>query len=112
MSSQTPRATVGSQPLLSVYLADKMAVNEGSGRKIPAFSALMPGPQFSPEQLLLTTLVVKLAVMAALATVLVRTRRFRHMLIFERRAWPDRLAFIINLGVPLAVGVLARLLLQ
>jgi two-component system LytT family sensor kinase len=72
----------------------------------------MPGPQFSAEQVLLTTLVVKLAVMAALATVLVRTRRFRHMLIFERRAWPDRLAFVVNLGVPLTVGVLARLLLQ
>ena len=40
-------------------------------------------------QVLLTTLVVKLAVMAALATMLVRYRRFRHILIFERRAWPD-----------------------
>ena len=55
----------------------------------------MPGPQFlSVEQVLLTTLVVKLAVMAALATMLVRYRRFRHILIFERRAWPDRLIFV------------------
>src|SRR5215471_19287781 len=64
------------------------------------------------EQLLLTTLVVKLAVMAALATMLVRYRRFRHILIFERRAWPDRLAFALGLGIPLAAGVMARLLLH
>src|SRR5690349_16478752 len=63
-------------------------------------------------QVLLTTLVVKLAVMAALATMLVRYRRFRHILIFERRAWPDRLAFALSLGIPLTAGVAARLLLQ
>src|SRR5919204_2732099 len=73
----------------------------------------MQGPQFlSAEQILLTTLVVKLAVMAALATMLVRYRRFRHILIFERRAWPDRLVFALSLGIPLAAGVAARLLLQ
>jgi two-component system LytT family sensor kinase len=66
----------------------------------------------SAEQVLLTTLVVKLAVMAALATMLVRYRRFRHILIFERRDWPDRLVFTAALGVPLAAGVVARLLLN
>jgi two-component system LytT family sensor kinase len=64
------------------------------------------------EQVLLTTLVVKLAVMAALATMLVRYRRFRHILIFERRDWPDRLVFALSFGVPLAAGVVARLLLR
>jgi two-component system LytT family sensor kinase len=63
-------------------------------------------------QVLLTTLVFKLAVMAALATMLVRYRRFRHILIFERRDWPDRLVFSLALGIPLAVGVVARLLLD
>src|SRR3954468_13470639 len=73
----------------------------------------MAGPQFlSLEQVLLTTLVVKLAVMAALATMLVRYRRFRHILIFERRAWPDRLTFALSLGIPLTAGVAARLLLN
>src|SRR5438045_1993447 len=72
----------------------------------------MPGAQFRPEQVLLTTLVVKLAVMAALATMLVRYRRFRHILIFERRDWPDRLVFALSLGIPLTLGVVARLLLQ
>src|SRR5215213_4323172 len=66
----------------------------------------------SAEQVLLTTLVVKLAVMAALATMLVRYRRFRHILIFERRAWPDRLTFALSLGIPLTAGVAARLLLN
>jgi two-component system LytT family sensor kinase len=73
----------------------------------------MSGPQFlSVEQSLLVTLVVKLAVMAALATMLVRYRRFRHILIFERRAWPDRLTFALSLGIPLTAGVAARLLLN
>src|SRR5687768_14561137 len=72
----------------------------------------MQGPTFPPEQILLTTLVVKLAVMAALATMLVRYRRFRHILIFERRDWPDRLTFILALGVPLTAGVASRLLLD
>src|SRR5947209_18997350 len=73
----------------------------------------MQGPQFlSAEQILLTTLVVKLAVMAALATMLVRYRRFRHILIFERRAWPDRLVFALSLAIPLTAGVTARLLLH
>src|SRR4029077_21264464 len=73
----------------------------------------MQGPQFlSAENILLTTLLVKLAVMAALATMLVRYRRFRHILIFERRAWPDRLTFSLALGIPLMFAVAARLLLH
>jgi two-component system LytT family sensor kinase len=72
----------------------------------------VPGPKFLfAEQMLLTTLVVKLAVMAALAIMLVRYRRFRHILIFERRDWPDRLVFVLFFGIPLAFGVLSRLLL-
>src|SRR5712692_227259 len=72
----------------------------------------MQGKNLSAEQILLTTLVVKLAVMAALATMLVRFRRFRHILIFERRAWPDRLIFALSLGIPLTAGVVSRLLLH
>src|SRR6266851_464389 len=74
----------------------------------------MQGPQIlSGDRFLLTTLLVKLAVVAALATMLVRYRRFRHILIFERRAWPDRLIFALSLGIPLTAGVgVARLLLN
>src|SRR5213595_1636726 len=72
----------------------------------------MQGPKFlTAEQLLLTTLVGKIAATAGLATMLVRYRRFRHILIFERRAWPDRLTFALSLGIPLTAGVVARLLL-
>src|SRR5438132_2228487 len=72
----------------------------------------MQEPQFlSAEQVLMTTLVVKLAVMAALTTMLVRYRRFRHILIFERRGWPDRFVFVLAFGLPLAAGVASRLLL-
>ena len=66
----------------------------------------------SAGQFLLTTLVVKLAAMAALATMLARYRRFRHILIFEQRNWPDRLVFAIGLLVPLTAGVASRLLLN
>src|SRR5204863_6195062 len=72
----------------------------------------VPEKILSPEQALLTTLVVKLAVMAALATMLVRYRRFRQILIFERRDWPDRLIFILFFGIPLSAGVVSRLLLN
>jgi len=72
----------------------------------------MQGEKFlSAEQVLLTTLVVKLAVMAAAATMLARFRRFRHILIFEHRPWPDRLVFALSLGISLSAGVAARLLL-
>src|SRR6266852_3069714 len=62
-------------------------------------------------QVLLTTLLVKLAVMAASATILVRFRRFRHFLIFEERPSSDRLTFALSLGILLSAGVAARLLL-
>ncbi|MEQ1573980.1 MAG: histidine kinase [Vicinamibacterales bacterium] len=66
----------------------------------------------SAAQFLLTTLIVKLAVIAVLATMLARYRRFRHILIFERRGWLDRLVFTLSIGIPLMAGVTARLLLN
>jgi two-component system LytT family sensor kinase len=69
-------------------------------------------PGLSADQSLLTTLIVKLAVMAVLATMLARFRQFRHILIFERRNWTDRLVFTLAFGVPLMAGVGARLLLN
>ncbi len=69
-------------------------------------------PQFlSAEQFLLVTLVVQLAGIAALSTMLVRFRRFRTLLLTERRDWPERLKFMGALGVPLAAGVASRVLL-
>ena len=74
---------------------------------------MLDGARFlSADQFLLTTLIVKLAVMAVLATMLARYHRFRHILIFERRGWLDRLVFTLALGIPLMAGVTARLLLN
>ena len=50
--------------------------------------------------------------MAVLATMLARYRRFRHILIFERRGWLDRLVFTLAIAVPLMAGVAFRLLLN
>jgi two-component system LytT family sensor kinase len=65
-----------------------------------------------PEQFLLITLMVKLAVVAILSTMLVRFPWFRRILLTEKRDWPERLVFAASLGVPLTAGVLARLLLS
>ena len=74
---------------------------------------MLQEPKFlSAGQFLLTTLVVKLAAMAALATMLARYRRFRHILIFEQRNWPDRLVFALGLAVPFTAGVASRVLLN
>jgi two-component system LytT family sensor kinase len=74
---------------------------------------VLEGARFlSADQFLLITLVVKLAVMAVLATMLARYHRFRHILIFERRGWTDRLVFTAALGIPLMAGVAARILLS
>ena len=66
----------------------------------------------SADQYLLTTLVVKIAVVALLSTMLVRFRWFRRILLTEKRDWPERLVFAASLGVPLTAGVVARLLLN
>ena len=54
----------------------------------------------------------KVAVFAALATMLVRFHWFRRILLTERRDWPERLTFAAWLGTPLMAGVAARVLLH
>src|SRR6187402_3760616 len=65
----------------------------------------------SPEQFLLVTLIVNLAVAAVLATMLARFKIFRAILLTERRDWPQRLIFAAGFGTPLVAGVAARILL-
>src|SRR3954469_18216007 len=74
----------------------------------------MPQPTkpLTPEQFLLTTLVVKVAVVAVLSTMLGRFPWFRRILLTEKRDWPERLIFAASLGLPLTAGVVARLLLD
>jgi two-component system LytT family sensor kinase len=70
-------------------------------------------PQFlTAGQVLLTTLMVKLAVVAVLATMLVRFPWFRNILLTEKRDWPERLVFAASLGLPLTAGVVARILID
>src|SRR4029453_7123099 len=59
----------------------------------------------------LITLIVKLAVVATLATMLVRFRWFRRILLTEKRDWPERLVFAAGLGLPRTGGVIYRLIL-
>ena len=66
----------------------------------------------SPEQFLLVTLIVKIAVAAVLSTMLARFRLFRRILLTERRDWPERLVFAAGFGIPLTAGVAARLILH
>jgi two-component system LytT family sensor kinase len=75
---------------------------------------MLPEVNSSPpvEEVLLLTLMVKLAVAAVLATMLVRFPWFRRILLTEKRDWPERLVFAASLGVPLTAGVMARLLLH
>jgi two-component system LytT family sensor kinase len=65
-----------------------------------------------PEQVLLFTLMAKLAVGAVLATMLVRFPWFRRILLTEKRDWPERLVFAASLGLPLTAGVIWRLVLN
>ncbi|MGH2400900.1 MAG: sensor histidine kinase, partial [bacterium] len=61
---------------------------------------------------MLVTLMVKLAIAAVVATMLVRFTWFRRILLTEKRDWPERLVFAACLGLPLTAGVTARLLLN
>src|SRR5215510_2488659 len=63
-------------------------------------------------QFLLTTLVVKVAIVAILSTMLVRFPWFRRILLTEKRDWPERLIFAASLGLPLTAGVIWRLVLN
>jgi two-component system LytT family sensor kinase len=66
----------------------------------------------SVEELLLINLVVKVAVAATLATMLVRFGQFRRILLTEKRAWRERLTFAFAFGIPVSIGVVLRLLLS
>src|SRR5215471_4309323 len=63
-------------------------------------------------QVLLFTLMAKLAVGAIVATMLVRFPWFLRILLTEKRDWPARLVFAASLGLPLTAGVISRLLLD
>ena len=60
--------------------------------------------------LVLVTLLIKLGVIASLASITARFERFRRLLFIEQRNPRQKLIFAAFLGVPFMLGVLARLL--
>jgi two-component system LytT family sensor kinase len=64
------------------------------------------------HELLLFALMANVAVAAILATMLVRFHWFRRILLTETRDWPERRVFAAGLGLPLAFGVVTRLVLH
>ncbi|MGH9485810.1 MAG: LytS/YhcK type 5TM receptor domain-containing protein, partial [Terriglobales bacterium] len=61
------------------------------------------------DRLLFITLLLNLAVIAAIAAVLVRSVAFQRCLYSEHRHWRQRLAFTLFLALPLMGGVWIRL---
>ena len=78
----------------------------------PETPVLQEAQPLTVQQTLLMVLTAKIATIALVAIVLVRYHRFRALLIFERRAWPEKLVITAGLGVPLAALVATRLLLR
>ena len=64
----------------------------------------------SPDQFLLVNLLVKIGVMASLATILVRYRFFQYILLFEDRGRREDWQFAALFGALVAFGVVLRLL--
>ena len=55
------------------------------------------GATLTPQQLLLVTLIVRIAAVSLLAVMVVRYHRFRDLLIHERRGWPMKFFFAFSL---------------
>ncbi len=70
----------------------------------------MPTTSSSPTLFLLVTLLIKLGVIASLASIIPRIGTFRNLLFIERRSVREKVLFSTFLGVPFMLGVLARLL--
>ena len=70
----------------------------------------MPTTSGSPTLFLLVTLLIKLGVIASLASIIPRIGTFRNLLFIERRSIREKVLFSTFLGVPFMLGVLARLL--
>lgn len=64
----------------------------------------------SPSGQILVTLLIKLGVIASLASITARFGRFRRLIFLEQRTPRQKLLFSVFLGVPFMLGVLTRLL--
>ncbi len=61
-----------------------------------------------PQRFILITVLIKLGVAAAVSSVLGRSRRFRTLLMREERTFREKLEVAAFIGIPCALGVLAR----
>ena len=68
-----------------------------------------PGNTISPAHILVT-LLIKLGVIASLASIIARIGGFRRLIFLEQRTPREKLLFAAFLGIPFTLGVLARLL--
>src|SRR5438034_2496118 len=64
----------------------------------------------NPPGIILVTLLIKLGVIASLASIIARFGHFRRLIFLEERNPKQKLLFAALLGVPFMLGVLARLL--
>ncbi len=67
-------------------------------------------PALSRSASVLLILLIKLGVMASLASIIARFGGFRRLLFVEQRTLAQKLEFALFLGVPFALGVLTRLM--
>lgn len=70
------------------------------------------GPSFSQNEFILLTLLLKMAVIASLASVMARSKTFENLLFVEKKNFKEKMHLVFLLGVPLGVGVGARVLLN
>jgi two-component system, LytTR family, sensor kinase len=64
----------------------------------------------NPPGIVLVTLLIKLGVIASLASIIARFAHFRRLIFLEKRNPKQKLLFAAVLGVPFMMGVLTRLL--
>jgi two-component system LytT family sensor kinase len=67
-------------------------------------------PKLSTSATILVTLLIKLGLIASLASIVARSKAFKRLLFIEQRNPRQKLLFAAALGVPFALGVLARIL--
>lgn len=63
------------------------------------------------DQFVLVTILVKLAVMASIASVLVRYRHFKELLFAEFKTWDEKGKLLLFLGVPIILSTAVRVVL-
>ena len=60
------------------------------------------------DRLITINLLIKLGAAAAVASVLVRSRRFKELIFTEQRTLTEKLYLVLFIGVPFALGVVVR----